>query len=356
MTRAMADDSAVIVMGEDVGVAGGIFRTTQGLQQQFGEDRVIDTPLDEKGILAHAIGMALYGLRPIAEIQFSGFIHDAFEQIMFCGSKYRWITGGQYTCPMVVRAPSFGGIKGGFWHSQSPEAYFIHGGGMKVVCPATPDDAYRLLLAAIADPDPVLVLEPVPLYRSLSGPVDDDGVPAEIGRAAVVRPGDDLTIVAYGPPRHLAPSRRGGDGRPGGVLDRSNRPAVTRAMGSRDGVGVSSTHWPPRSTARGLADTRIRCRDCRGDPGARFRVFAQSDSADCWPRHALRLQHRRRVLSAEHRADTRCGASIDGIRVLMFEFSTSRRRRRYPRSRTRGVDGPYRLRHRGGHTDRSRQH
>ena len=103
MTRAMADDSAVIVMGEDVGVAGGIFRTTQGLQQQFGEDRVIDTPLDEKGILAHAIGMALYGLRPIAEIQFSGFIHDAFEQIMFCGSKYRWITGGQYTCPMVVR-------------------------------------------------------------------------------------------------------------------------------------------------------------------------------------------------------------------------------------------------------------
>ncbi|MGZ0192658.1 MAG: alpha-ketoacid dehydrogenase subunit beta [Acidimicrobiales bacterium] len=204
MTRAMADDSAVIVMGEDVGVAGGIFRTTQGLQQQFGEDRVIDTPLDEKGILAHAIGMALYGLRPIAEIQFSGFIHDAFEQIMFCGSKYRWITGGQYTCPMVVRAPSFGGIKGGFWHSQSPEAYFIHGGGMKVVCPATPDDAYRLLLAAIADPDPVLVLEPVPLYRSLSGPVDDDGVPAEIGRAAVVRPGDDLTIVAYGPPRHLA--------------------------------------------------------------------------------------------------------------------------------------------------------
>ena len=204
MTRAMLDDSAVVVMGEDVGVAGGIFRATQGLQQQFGEDRVIDTPLDEKGIAAHAIGMALYGLRPIAEIQFSGFIHDAFEQIMFCGTKYRWITGGQYTCPMVVRAPSFGGIKGGFWHSQSPETYFIHGGGMKVVCPATPDDAYRLLLAAIADPDPVLVLEAVPLYRSLSGPVNDDGVPAEIGRAEVVRPGDDLTIVTYGPARHLA--------------------------------------------------------------------------------------------------------------------------------------------------------
>ncbi|MFT4866128.1 MAG: pyruvate dehydrogenase E1 component beta subunit, partial [Ilumatobacter sp.] len=132
------------------------------------------------------------------------FIHDAFEQIMFCGTKYRWITGGEYTCPMVVRAPSFGGIKGGFWHSQSPEAYFVHGGGMKVVCPSTPDDAYRLLLAAIADPDPVLVLEAVPLYRTLSGPVDDDGVAAVIGQAEVVRAGDDVTLVTYGPPRHLA--------------------------------------------------------------------------------------------------------------------------------------------------------
>lgn len=204
MARAMQDDPAVVLMGEDVGVAGGIFRATQGLQQRFGDQRVIDTPLDEKGIVAHAIGMALYGLRPIAEIQFSGFIHDAFEQIMFCGTKYRWITGGEYSCPLVVRAPSFGGIKGGFWHSQSPEAYFVHGGGMKVVCPSTPDDAYRLLLAAIADPDPVLVLEAVPLYRTLSGPVDDDGVAAEIGQAEVVRAGDDVTIVTYGPPRYLA--------------------------------------------------------------------------------------------------------------------------------------------------------
>jgi pyruvate/2-oxoglutarate/acetoin dehydrogenase E1 component len=204
MARAMADDSSVVVLGEDVGVAGGIFRATQGLQQRFGADRVIDTPLDEKGIAAHAIGMALYGMRPIAEIQFSGFIHDAFEQLMFCGGKYRWITGGEYTCPMVVRAPSFGGIKGGFWHSQSPEAYFVHGGGMKVVSPSTPDDAYRLLLAAIQDPDPVLVLEAVPLYRTLSGPVDDDGMPGTIGEAHVVRPGTDLTIVTYGPPRHLA--------------------------------------------------------------------------------------------------------------------------------------------------------
>lgn len=204
MHRAMAEDDRVVLLGEDVGTAGGIFRTSESLQQRFGNDRVIDTPLDEKGIAAHAIGMALYGLRPIMEIQFSGFIHDAFEQIMFCGTKYRWLTGGAYTVPMVVRAPSFGGIKGGFWHSQSPESYFIHGGGMKVVCPSTPADAYGLLLAAIADPDPVLVLEPVPLYRSLKGPVVDDGTPLPIGEAEIVRPGSDLTLVTWGPLRHDA--------------------------------------------------------------------------------------------------------------------------------------------------------
>lgn len=204
MHRAMQDDDRVVLLGEDVGTAGGIFRTSQTLQERFGRDRVIDTPLDEKGIAAHATGMALYGLRPIVEIQFSGFIHDAFEQLMFCAAKYRWLTGGQYTCPMVIRAPSFGGIKGGFWHSQSPEAYYVHGGGMKVVVPATPDDAYRLLLAAVEDPDPVLVLEPVPLYRSVKGPVVDDGVPAEIGRAEVVRQGRDLTVVTWGPLRHEA--------------------------------------------------------------------------------------------------------------------------------------------------------
>lgn len=204
MATAMAADDAVVLLGEDVGTAGGIFRTSQGLQKRFGAHRVIDTPLDEKGIAAHAVGMALYGLKPIAEIQFSGFIHDAFEQLMFCGAKYRWITGGDFTCPLVVRAPSFGGIKGGFWHSQSPEAYYIHGGGMKVVAPSTPDDAYRLLLAAIDDPDPVLVLEPVPLYRSMTGSVIDDGVPAAFGEARVVRRGGDVTLVTYGPPTHLA--------------------------------------------------------------------------------------------------------------------------------------------------------
>ncbi|MDP6345270.1 MAG: alpha-ketoacid dehydrogenase subunit beta [Alphaproteobacteria bacterium] len=202
MAHELEHDPDVVLMGEDVGQAGGIFRTSQGLQQRFGSARVIDTPLDEKGIVAHAIGMALYGLKPIAEIQFSGFIHDAFEHIMFCAARYRWASGGQYSCPMVIRAPSFGGIKGGLWHSQSVEAYFVHHGGIKILVPSTPQDAYGMTIAAVRDPDPVLLVEPVPLYRALSAEVELDGQPIEIGKASVLRQGDDCTVLTYGPIRH----------------------------------------------------------------------------------------------------------------------------------------------------------
>ena len=204
MAHEMERDRDVVVLGEDVGTAGGIFRVTQGLQLRFGPERVIDTPLDEKGIAGHAVGMALYGMKPIAEIQFSGFIHDAFEQIMFCGAKYRWLTGGQYTVPMVIRAPSYGGIRGGFWHSQSIETYYAHGGGVKIVSPSTPRDAYGLMLTAIRDPDPVLVAEPVPLYRTLSDDIEDDGEAVPLGVASIVRPGSDLTLITYGPLVHAA--------------------------------------------------------------------------------------------------------------------------------------------------------
>ena len=202
MAHEMRHDERIVVMGEDVGTAGGIFRVTSGLQQEFGKDRIIDTPLDEKGIIAHAIGMAMYGMRPIAEIQFSGFIHDAHEQIMFCASKYRWMTGGEYSVPMVIRAPSFGGIMGGFWHSQSPESYYIHGGGIKILAPTTPQDAYGAILAAVRDPDPVLILEPVPLYRTLSAEVEDNGEALPIGVGEIVRTGSTLTVATYGPMRH----------------------------------------------------------------------------------------------------------------------------------------------------------
>lgn len=202
MAHMLETDDGVVLMGEDVGRSGGIFRTSTGLAQRFGGHRVIDTPLDEKGIVAHAIGMALYGLRPIVEMQFSGFIHDAFEQIMFCAARYRWASGGQYSCPLVIRSPSFGGIKGGFWHSQSAEAYFFHHGGIKVLCPSTPEDAYRMMIAAVRDPDPVLLVEPVPLYRSMSAEFEVDGVAAPIGKARVVRAGSDVTVLAYGPIVH----------------------------------------------------------------------------------------------------------------------------------------------------------
>lgn len=202
MAHMLKTDDSVVLMGEDVGRSGGIFRTSTGLAQRFGGHRVIDTPLDEKGIVAHAIGMALYGLRPIVEMQFSGFIHDAFEHIMFCAARYRWASGGQYSCPLVIRSPSFGGIKGGFWHSQSAEAYFFHHGGIKVLSPSTPEDAYRMMITAVQDPDPVLLLEPVPLYRSMSAEFEADGVPAAFGEARIVRPGTDATLLAYGPIVH----------------------------------------------------------------------------------------------------------------------------------------------------------
>jgi len=203
MAWELEHDSDVVILGEDVGTAGGIFRTTQGLQNRFGPERVIDTPMDECGIAAHAVGLALAGMKPIAEIQFSGFIHNAHEQIMFCAAKYRWMSGGEYTAPLVIRAPSFGGIMGGAWHSQSIESYYIHGGGIKIVAPSTPHDAYALMLAAIRDPDPVLILEPVPLYRSLSGEIEDNGEAGLIGVAETVRNGNDLTAVTYGPLRHV---------------------------------------------------------------------------------------------------------------------------------------------------------
>jgi len=222
MAWEMEHDPDVILLGEDVGVAGGIFRVTRGLQNRFGRDRVIDTPLDEKGIVAHAVGLAMAGMKPVVEIQFSGFIHDAHEQIMFCGAKIRWMTGGEYSAPMVIRAPSFGGIMGGFWHSQSPESYYIHGGGIKIVAPSTPRDAYGLMLAAIRDPDPVLILEPVPLYRAAPEEVEDNGDAVAIGPGEIVREGGDVTVVTWGPLRHdvkKVADELAGEGIEAGIID-----------------------------------------------------------------------------------------------------------------------------------------
>ena len=194
----MKRDDRVVLLGEDVGKVGGVFRVTQGLYDEFGDDRVIDTPLAEGGIIGAAIGMALYGMRPVPEIQFSDFIFPAFDQIVSEAAKYRYRSGGEYTCPMVIRTPVGGGIRGGHYHSQSPESLFIHTAGLKVVCPSNPYDAKGLLLSSIRDEDPVLFFEPKRVYRAAKMDVPEGEYTVPLSKAAVVREGKDVTIIAWG--------------------------------------------------------------------------------------------------------------------------------------------------------------
>ena len=194
----MRRDSRVVVLGEDVGKVGGVFRVTQGLFDEFGDDRVIDTPLSEGGIIGAAIGMALYGLVPVPEIQFADFIFPAYDQIVSEVAKMRYRSGGEYTSKLVIRTPVGGGIRGGHYHSQSPEAQFIHVAGLKVVCPSNPADAKGLLLASIRDPDPVLFFEPKRIYRAAKGDVPEGDYVVPIGKAKIVKPGKHVTLVTWG--------------------------------------------------------------------------------------------------------------------------------------------------------------
>ena len=200
----MRRDPDVVVLGEDVGKFGGVFRATHGLFEEFGQDRVIDTPLAESGIIGTAVGMALYGLKPVAEIQFADFIYPAFDQIVSEVAKYRYRSGGQYQVPMVIRTPYGGGIKGGHYHSQSPETHFIHTAGLKVVVPSNPYDAKGMLLTALRDPDPVMFFEPKRVYRAAKGdvPVGDYEVP--LGKAKITREGSHVTLIAWGAMWHEA--------------------------------------------------------------------------------------------------------------------------------------------------------
>jgi pyruvate dehydrogenase E1 component beta subunit len=200
----MRRDPRVVVLGEDVGAFGGVFRATAGLQQEFGAARVVDTPLAEGGIIGAATGMALYGLRPVAEIQFADFIFPAFDQIVNEVAKFRHRSGGQYPCPLTIRTPYGGGIKGGHYHSQSPEALFLHTPGLKVVVPSGPYDAKGLLLSAIRDPDPVIFFEPKRVYRAARGEVPEGEYLIPLGQAVVTRPGTQLTLIAWGAMWHEA--------------------------------------------------------------------------------------------------------------------------------------------------------
>jgi 2-oxoisovalerate dehydrogenase E1 component beta subunit len=216
----LAQNDNVVAMGEDVGFFGGVFRVTEHLQEKYGRSRVFDTPIAENGIVATAIGMAAYGLRPIVEIQFADYIYPAYDQIVSEAARIRYRTAGEWTVPMVIRSPYGGGIFGGQTHSQSPEALFTHVAGLKTVIPSNPYDAKGLLIAAIEDNDPVLFFEPKRIYngpfngffdrpmtpwaKHPASAVPDGHYTVPLGKAAVVRPGNDLTILAYGTMVHVS--------------------------------------------------------------------------------------------------------------------------------------------------------
>jgi pyruvate dehydrogenase E1 component beta subunit len=194
----MAQDETLVIMGEDVAVNGGVFRATDGLLDAFGESRVLDTPLSESGIVGCAIGMAIAGLRPVVEIQFADYMFPAFDQITSELAKLRYRSGGDFSAPVIIRAPYGGGIRGGLYHSQSPEAYFTQTPGLTVVIPSTPYDAKGLLLAAMQSQDPVVFLEPKRLYRSVKEVIPDQHYTVPIGPSRLVRSGQHISLFAYG--------------------------------------------------------------------------------------------------------------------------------------------------------------
>lgn len=198
LAEEMARDERVVLFGEDVGRDGGVFRVTEGLLDRFGAERVLDTPLSESGIVGAAIGMAAYGLRPVAEIQFMGFSYSGFEQLVAHAARLRFRSRGRFSCPLVVRTPYGGGIKAPELHEESSEAIFCQSPGLKVVVPSGPYTAKGLLLAALRDPDPVLFLEPTRLYRMFREEVPEGDYTLELGRARLVRAGSKVTVIAWG--------------------------------------------------------------------------------------------------------------------------------------------------------------
>ena len=198
LRQEMRKNQNIVLLGEDVGRNGGVFRATEGLLEEFGTERVIDTPLSEEGIIGTAIGMALYGLEPVAEIQFMDFVYPAFNQIVSELAKFRYRSGGQYAPKVVVRMPYGGGIRGGLYHSQSTESFFVHTPGLVVVTPSSPYDAKGLLLSAMRGPDPVIFLEPKRIYRTFKEDIPEQDYIIPIGKARVVTEGKNVTLVSWG--------------------------------------------------------------------------------------------------------------------------------------------------------------
>jgi len=204
LRQEMSRNPDVVLLGEDIGRDGGVFRVTEGLIDAFGEDRVVDTPLSESGIVGMSIGMAAYGLIPVAEIQFMGFLYGAMEQLISHASRIRTRSRGRYHCPMVLRMPYGTGIHAPEHHSESTEAMLVHTPGLKVVVPSGPHDAKGLLIAAIRDPDPVVFLEPAKIYRAIKEEVPDENYAIPLGSAQCVRTGEDVTLIGWGAMLHPA--------------------------------------------------------------------------------------------------------------------------------------------------------
>src|SRR5699024_7099805 len=203
MELEMQADSSIICLGEDIGVNGGVFRATDGLIEKFGHERGVDTPIAEAAILGSAVGMAARGLKPIAEIQFLGFIYEAMDQMASQVARLRFRSAGTFTAPLVIRSPYGGGVRAPELHSDSLEALFLHTPGVKVVMPSSPYDAKGLLISAIRDPDPVLFLEPMKMYRAIAEEIPTESYEVEIGKANIIKKGSDITVICWGPPVHL---------------------------------------------------------------------------------------------------------------------------------------------------------
>ena len=295
----MRRDSRVVVLGEDVGRFGGVFRATTGLHEEFGADRCFDTPLAEAGIIGSAIGMALYGLKPVAEIQFADFIFPAFDQIVNELAKFRYRSGGEYPAPVVIRTPVGGGIRGGHYHSQSPEALFIHTPGLKVVAPSNPIDAKGLLASSIRGEDPVIFMEPKRVYRAARGEVPEGDYTIPLGEAKVVREAAgrgqrSVTLIAWSAMVHTAleAAEKGAEqGYDIEVIDlRTLMPFDIETI-----LDVGEEDRARGGRARGAAHLRLRRGARRQHPGAGDAAPRGADPARHRLRHAVPVHARARV-------------------------------------------------------------
>ena len=293
LAEEMRRDPKVFVLGEDVGAYGGAFGVTQGLYEEFGETRVVDTPISESAIVGISIGAALRGYRPVAEMQFADFISCGFDQIVNQAATLRYRYGGRASVPIVVRAPSGGNVGGGLYHSQNPEAWFIHRPGLKVVAPSTAYDAKGLLKAAIRDDNPVVYFEHKYLYRRAKGPVPEGDEIVPIGVAATRREGDDITLLTYGAMVD-AVARGGRPAREGRRRGRGDRPADAAAVRQGGDLRVAREDQPRADRARGREDARPRRRAVGGDHGGAVRPARCAGAARHLSRHARAVLARAR--------------------------------------------------------------